>query len=168
MNHHYQVVPECYADTLLVEMLGFERPNHQLGIGKVFGSLNKSFQGRVAVGIIDNDKVKPKDLDTFERISEEHGIKRLIKGKHSILVICPAFEDWIFENARIAGVNPEQYGFKNRKSLEGACKKVDAKRNESLKQFFNTLKQKQPPGFLQLKRWICEGAGIDDKDLHTK
>ncbi len=24
---HYQIVPECYADTLLVEILGFKRPN---------------------------------------------------------------------------------------------------------------------------------------------
>jgi len=32
-----------------------------------------------------------------------------------------------------------------------------------LKQFLNTLKQKNAPGFAQLKTWICEGAGIEEE-----
>jgi len=32
MKWHPQILPECYADTLLIELLGFA-PNHMLGIG---------------------------------------------------------------------------------------------------------------------------------------
>jgi len=32
-----------------------------------------------------------------------------------------------------------------------------------LKQFLNTLKQKNAPGFAQLKTWVCEGAGIEEE-----
>lgn len=165
MSHHYQVVPECYADTLLVEMLGFVRPNHQLGIGKVFGAFDKNFKNRQAVGIIDDDKVKPKDLDDFETFEEIHGIKRLKKDKHTVLVISPVFEDWIFENANAKNVDPVRFGFRNRKAFQKACKRMDVSGNQNVKQFLNSLKQKEAPGFIQLKKWICEGAGIDENDL---
>jgi len=88
-----QIIPECYADTLLIEILGFKRPSHQLGIGKVVGIFDKNFKNKFAVGIIDDDKVKPKDLDSFEIIESICNIKRLFKNKYCILVICPAFED---------------------------------------------------------------------------
>jgi hypothetical protein len=163
--NHYQIIPECYADTLLVEMLGFDRPNHQLGIGKVIGMFEKGLKNRIAVGIIDDDKVKPKDFDKFQVEAERDGIKRLIKDKHSILVIKPVFEDWVFENAAAVEVEPSKFGFHSRKQFREACKKMDAKKNPQLRQFLNTLKQKQAPGFTQLKTWICEGAGIDENDL---
>ena len=60
-----QIIPECWADTLLTEILGFENVNHQGGIGKVLKIFDKNFKNRSAVGIIDNDKVKPKDLDMY-------------------------------------------------------------------------------------------------------
>lgn len=162
---HYQVVPECYADTLLVEILGFKRPNHQLGIGKVIGMFDKNLKNRAAVGIIDDDKVKPKELDHFEDSESAFKIKRLIKDKHSILVISPAFEDWIFENAKAVNIDPSQYGFRTKKFFKEVCKKQDADENIQLKQFLNTLKQKNAPGFTQLKTWICEGAGINEEDI---
>jgi len=164
---HYQIIPECYADTLLVEILGFKRPSHQLGIGKVIGMFDKNFKNKFAVGIIDDDKVKPKDLDSFEISEINCNIKRLSKGKHSILIISPAFEDWIFENAQEAGVDPTVFGFQTRKFFRETCKRQDADKNQKLKQFLNTLKQKQAPGFAQLKSWICKGAGINENDLES-
>lgn len=160
-----QIIPECYADTLLVEMLGFLRPNHQLGIGKVLGLFDKTLKNRPAVGIIDDDKVKPKSLGTFELVEENFGIKRFRKEKHFVLVISPAFEDWIYDNAEAKEVDPANYGFSDRKRFRDACKKVDAGKNPNLKNFLNTLKQKKAPGFEQLTDWICEGAGIDREDL---
>lgn len=163
--NHFQIAPECYADTLLVEMLGFRRPNHQLGIGKVIGLFEKSLQKRQAVGIIDDDKLKPKDLDQFEIQDEQHGIRRLVKGNHSVLIICPGFEKWVFENARLGGVDPSKYGFSNSKTFGNACKRMDVSQNQSVKQFLNTLNQKKVPGFVLLKKWICETVGIDETSL---
>lgn len=162
---HYQVVPECYADTLLVEILGFKRPDHQLGIGKVIGMFDKNLKNRAAVGIIDDDKIKPKELDHFEDSESAFKIKRLTNDKHSILVICPAFEDWIFENAKAVNIDPSQYGFRSKKFFKEACKTQSANENQHLIQFLNTLKQKNAPGFTQLKTWICEGAGLDENEI---
>lgn len=165
MNHP-QILPECYADTLLVEMLGFE-PNHKLGIGEVKNALAKIFKNSWAVGIVDNDKKKPTDFVEYNLVAEKDGIKRCEKAnsKHTLLVISPAFEDWVFENANAVNVDPKNYGFQSRKHFRDNCKKVNANENRQLKQFLNTLKQKKAPGFLQLKSWICEGAGIDENDL---
>lgn len=163
--NHYQIVAECYADTLLVEILGFSRPNHQLGIGKVIGAFAKNLKFRSAVGIIDDDKIKPKQLDDFQMAAVQQKIKKLTKGQHAILIISPAFEDWVFENARVVGVEPSDYGFKSKKYFRDTCKRIDSADNQQLKQFLNTLKQKNAPGFTQLRTWICEGAGIDPADL---
>lgn len=164
MNYN-QVIPECYADTLLVELLGFKYPKHELGIGKVINRLDYEFKNCLAVGLIDDDKVKPKKLDEFDFIEKKCNIKRLIRDKHSILIISPAFEDWVFDNAKTVEVDPSKYGFKSSKFFRESCKREDAKTNDNLKQFLNTLKQKNAPGFSQLKTWICEGAGIDEKEI---
>lgn len=162
---HFQVMPECFADTLLVNMLGFTKANHQLGIGKVIAQFEKQLKNRPAVGIIDNDKVKPKALDSFDLAEEKEGIRRLSKGRHSILVIHPALEAWVFDNAAAVEVSPARYGFNTRKDLQAACKKQDAARNQQLKNFLNTLMQKNAPGFVQLRAWICECAGIEEEDI---
>ena len=156
----YHIIPECYADTLLVEMLGFERPNHQLGIGSVLAIFEKQFKNRRAIGVIDDDKMKPNRFDLFEVVENKLGIKKLTKPEtqHVILVISPAFEDWIFEKAKAVSVDPTKYGFRNAKYFRHQCKSVNVRDNQSVKQFLNTLKQKNAPGFVQLKSWMEESS----------
>lgn len=165
MNNN-QIIPECWADTLLVKILGFGLTNHQGGIGQVLSVLSKNFKNRQAVGIIDNDKIKPKDLDLYVLSDHRAEIRKMVKpgSKHTLLLISPAFEDWVFEHAKAAGVDPESYGFRTRKYFRDTCKDQDVDKNDRVKQFLNTLKQKSP-GFQLLKTWICEGAGIDETDL---
>ncbi len=118
------------------------------------------------VGIIDSDRGKSeKMLDGFELIAEKHGVKKFIREKQTILVLCPAYESWVFQNAAEKEVDPTKYGFDSQKSLEKAGKNFHAKKNQRLTNFLGSIKQKQAPGFVQLKTWICEGAGIDENDL---
>lgn len=168
----YNVVPECYADTVLVEMLGFVRPNHapNSNISQVLKVIKESRPDMKMVGIIDSDRGKSekllkKQLEGFVLVEEKNEIKRYTLGKHTILVLCPAFEGWIFNSAATKNINPVVHGFRDLEHFEIVCKKVNAKRNIQLKQFLNTLKQKNAPGFTQLKTWICEGAGIDENEI---
>lgn len=167
-QHHYNIVPECYADTVLVEMLGFKRPNHGLNsnISNVLKTVRASRPNQQVVGIIDSDRGESeKLLEGFELAEEQHDIKKFTRGKHTVLVICPAFESWVFENAAKKSVDPADHGFRTSKYFRKKCKDINAKQNQPLKQFLNTLKQKNAPGFAQLKTWICEGAGIAPDDL---
>jgi len=71
----------------------------------------------------------------------------------------------VFDNAHEVGVDPADFGFRTKKFFRETSKSQFAQENLRLKQFLNTLKQKNAPGFVQLKTWICEGAGIDEKEL---
>jgi len=166
-ERHYNVVPECYADTVLVEILGFKRPNHVLNsnISMVIKTIREKQPNQLIVGIIDSDRGKSeKVLNGFELVEEQHDIKKFTREKHTILIICPALEGWIFQNADLKGINPKDYGFHTPKYFRQVCKKISANKNTELKRFLNDLKQKAP-GFIQLKTWICEGAGINADDL---
>lgn len=167
-QYHNNVIPECFADTVLVEMLGFNQPNHALNscVSSVLKTVKNSRPAQMVVGIIDSDRGKSeKLLDEFELVAEEHGIKKFIREKQTVLVLCPAFEGWVFQNATEKNISPEKHGFATQKSLEKAAKSYHAKKDGQLKNFFGLLKIKQAPGFVQLKTWICEGAGIDENDL---
>jgi hypothetical protein len=169
MNDHlFNVVPECYADTMLVNLLGFQGVNHALNSNVSY--VQKTIKARKPhekwVGIIDSDRGRQeKLLDDFTLESEEQHIKKYVNGARVILVLCPALETWIYQNAEQVGVSPEKYGFQSPKYFRDSCKDMNAKQNQELKQFLNTLKQKNAPGFVQLKSWICAAIGIAEDEL---
>ncbi len=150
------VITECYADTVLVELLGFEKPNHQLGINQVIKVIS-TIKATKAVGIIDDDKKKTsKNFGNFELISEIEELqlkKHKTENKHLIL-LKPAFETWIFKQAKKVNVHPEKYNFNNVKVFANSAKSQFVFKNQKVKAFLNTLKQKNPSGFAQLKSWI--------------
>lgn len=155
---HNNIITECYADTILVEFLGFEKPNHQLGINQVLKIINQIKLQKV-VGVIDDDKKKTsKDFAEFEFVKEEHKLQLLkhkTTNKHLIL-LKPAFEKWIFGQAEKVNVLPQDYKFKNVKAFGQQAKSINVFKNQNVKGFLNTLKQKNPDGFSQLKSWIAE------------
>jgi hypothetical protein len=168
------VIPECFADTVLVEILGFSFPNHSPlnNVSNVLNTIRKTHPSEKVVGIIDSDRGKSekllkKALDGFTFVEDKNNIKKFIRENHTILIISPAFEGWIFSNAAMKDIDPADHGFKDVKYFGKVCKSVNAGANQKLKQFLNTLKQKQAPGFAQLKSWICKGAGINENDLES-
>jgi hypothetical protein len=162
MSTYYNILPECYADTLLIEMLLAGRPNHQMGIGQVNQILTTKFKNRPAVGIVDNDKRKPADFEQFELIEEVHNIQKRKHKEHphALLVIAPAFEDWVFENSTAVSVDPAKFGFSDRKKFRNASKNQNVSNNQQMKQFLNTLIQKKAPGLMLLREWIETAAGL--------
>lgn len=167
-RHHYNVVPECYADTLLVEMLGFKRPNHALisNIHYVLKIVRTSRPQQQIVGIIDADRGRgEKLLSEFKLVDEGAGIRKFRHETRTILMVCPALETWIFDNAASKNIDPGRYGFHSHEIFRKACKHFHANKNERLKNFLGLLRQQNVSGFVQLKTWICEGSGIDENDL---
>jgi len=98
----------------------------------------------------------------FQFVEEQAGVKKLCSSdlpKTTILIISPAFEDWVFENARTVDVDPGKYGFRSSKDFQKACKRIDVNKDEQVKQLLNTLKQKKAPGFECLRAWIANAIG---------
>jgi hypothetical protein len=110
------IMPECYADTLLIETLvpSNDGYNHKHNCFKVESAMKNS--EKFAVGIIDKDKKQIRYLSSFEILDKVDG--SLILWKHSvkpqyIIQICPALEKWVLRICDNEGINIAKYGFAN-------------------------------------------------------
>jgi len=144
------IMPECYADTLLIETLvptkvGY---NHKFGCYKVEAEMKLGkLKDRFAVGIIDNDKHQIKYLADFEEIDSVKGSlilwRHFKKEKHHYLIqICPALERWILNVCEVEAINIVEFGLKE--DLEG------------LKEFSKSRKSLNEKGLIELFRVISQ------------
>lgn len=160
MLPHNNLCPECFADTLLAEMVGFWRPNHKNGIGEVFNEMRQNrWKSQVFLGIIDDDSRKPGDFKFFEIQKSSDGLvhfRHKTNHNHHLIVVSPAFERWVFDNAEAKGIDPARFKFDSIKKFGKAAKDKNVASNRDVKDFLNTLKQKNAPGLVTLKAWILE------------
>jgi len=93
------IYTECWADSLLIEMLGYKKPNHQFGINEVIKQLLHTKVNK-AIGIIDDDKKKTAPIfKNFSLIDEKESM-RLLQFPSSnkyLILLKPAFEKWVFQ-----------------------------------------------------------------------
>ena len=141
-----RVFPECWADTMLVELiLQRGRPAHYHGINNVGIALHKYKGGDFVIGLVDTDKFKRKDpkieLFTFEVENRLHDhqliIKQIPETNKYIIRIHPEFESWIWNLAIQCDIDPKdaEYGFDTIGKLADASKAEDAFDNKKLKKF---------------------------------
>ncbi len=157
-------LPECYLDTLLVEVLLNKQfsVNHKKGNSSIatvmeHGPLKDGF----AVGIIDEDKVRLKELDTFvkeERLSKE-GLKFFwhSKKKHFFIQICPAIEKWILKECDKASIDIASKEYKLPNTLKGlkAMKGLAQKSDERFERLFRDMcDNRSCDELIELKRWL--------------
>ena len=158
MDSWLQLLSECEANTLLVEMLGYKNPNHSSNIGTVANKMQENFKNRTAIGIIDNDKSSMPSyfqkfnlIETFDYIKLK---KHPEKDDYAIFLV-PAFEDFILSVADDVGVSIITYQFNNEKYFRDQCKKQNTRSNQNLKNFLGTIiNVKQAPSTEQIKTWI--------------
>lgn len=152
------ILPECYADTLLVETIQFKKPNHCYSIGAVSSTMQKFYANKVAIGVIDKDKpgTIPSYFKEFELLisSDDMELSWHPDTKHFIIVVAPALEQWLLDTADNLGVSAEKYGFGNLKKLKRITKSERARSNENLKQFLNNLWQKKNSPLQKMNTWI--------------
>jgi len=152
------ILPECYADTLLVETIQFKKPNHCYSIGAVSSTMQKSYNNKVAIGVIDKDKpgTIPSYFREFELLinSDEMELSWHPDTKHFIIVVAPALEQWLWDTANNLGVSADKYGFSHLKKLKRITKSEHVGNNENLKQFLNNLWQKKNSPLQTMNAWI--------------
>ena len=159
-----RILPECYADTLLVELI-LQRgtPNHQKNIHNVAKSL-ESYNNHTlfVIGIVDNDKAKnvPSYINKFEVIHDKIGDEKLailnLSGTEKYIVrLYPAFERWLWFVAESCSVNPGDYGFANFEKLRSGSKGEGVYDNIELKKLINAVILKNPPAIQTLRSWLC-------------
>ena len=108
-----RVLAECYPDEALLRALGV--PRKQLRHERCKGEVVKKVAKRDdTVGVVDEDpaSAQPRDLGNYEVISEEEGLRLLVRRGNKaqrIIVICPRLEDWLIQRAKAAGVRLQDY-----------------------------------------------------------
>jgi hypothetical protein len=174
-------MPECYADTLLIETLvptniGY---NHQAGCFTVEREMRLGkFKDRFALGIIDSDKVKIKYLKDFDVIDKVEGSLILWRHRnkakhHYIIQMCPALEQWILDMCREEDINLGDFGINpNLEALKKYTKSDASMNDKKLIALFKEICSKNDNlRVRKLKGWITvlkeENYQIDLKALQN-
>lgn len=155
----YQVIPECYVDTNLIETLVPPRGryNHQKGCSNVTKIMQGELAGSFALGIIDRDKHQVAYLEAFQEVCNNG---HLILHKHPtrhhyIIQITPAAERFILINAAAVNISLEDYGLPSDfEQLKKVAKTVNSKNDARFKGLFRALRQQNAPDIPRLAAWI--------------
>ncbi|MBS1685858.1 MAG: hypothetical protein JSS76_14005 [Bacteroidetes bacterium] len=155
---HYHLLPECYADTFLVNRLINAESNHQRGINAVFATLkSRAAKKQKGLGLIDDDKLKEKlayykeytlihDYPCFRYMGHPSGIHFLIVTKGG------GFEAFIKLCAEESGV--EHRLLSDFRRLRILAKSPTVHQNKDFKDLVNTLIQKKSPTLMEIKRLL--------------
>ena len=159
------IVPECFIDTKIAEILGQAKAkyNHQHGFGNVSNEMqtNKKLE-QFAFGIIDEDKDRGKPAKyflEFNTIIEKDNLilKKHPDKKHYLVLLCPEAEKWLLNDAKRAGINPSDIDYNLPDEMKGFIKlsKIrDIDRNEGFYRFIKALIRAEAPSITTLKEWI--------------
>ena len=143
MQRENIVVPECYVDTNLMNVLLNKSCNHQKGCATVCKTLDVSLSDQFAIAVIDKDKKEPKALELFEQIGEsEHIIVCKHQTKpHYLIQLKPAIEVFILDAATELNVNLADYGLPTElNELRKITKTTTAKEDVKFAQLFKDLR----------------------------
>lgn len=152
---HPEIIPECWADTLLMTTLGYVEPNHQQGVGQVNNVIEKDYKDKIAIGIVDKDKKQPSNFDKYKEVEKKHGLilKKKAKSQHYLIMVTPAIDNWI---ESVGNAHKIKRPYKNNdREYRKQMKSMNLNRNKEIKSYFNTIKQKNPSAFKTIKNWIA-------------
>ena len=158
------IVPECYVDTRIAEILGEAKReyNHQHGSSNVANKMIKDLKERIALGIIDEDKHKGPSGDyflEFDTMVEKNNLilKKHPNRKHYLVLVCPEAEKWLFNDAKKVGINPTDKEYNLPEEMKGFIKISKIKRikkNDGFHRFIKALIRAEAPSLTTLKEWI--------------
>lgn len=137
------IIPECYADTNLVQtLLQMKGANHQKSCGQVTNKLQSTFKDKFAVGIIDLDD---KQSDYSEKSVEiarsaEVTVCRHPNTHHYLIKINNVLESFIVNCAKEVGIDLSPLGLPFEvNALMKRTKKQEAKTDPELSNYFKKL-----------------------------
>lgn len=143
MADSLHIIPEYYVDTNLVStLLGGIGVNHQKSCNNVVALMRGKFGDDFAVGIIDNDRRRPKYLDDCIKLAESDHLQlyKHPQKHHYIITVSPAAEVFILSVAASAGVSMGDYDLpSDLKGLLKITKHIVTNKNPKLIRLFRVL-----------------------------
>lgn len=165
MEKLFNVIPECYIDTNLIEFLLNAKVNHQHCCNNVVKTLNNK-KDEFAIGIIDNDKRAVAYIKDCEKIRE---INRLNFFKHRarnqyLITIFPAADRFIFNIANEEGVNLSDFDLPTEfEDFLEETKTETSNKDQRFKKLFKEIKNHKEISLLQkVLTYLCENKYQSD------
>lgn len=160
MNNNQCIIPECYIDSCLAEVLLFAGKNHvthQKGNGTVAREMKERFGDTFCIGIIDEDRRQLDYLKEFS-LSKETNHLKLWKHKnkhHYIIQLRPVIEEWIINNCNNAGINLADFKLPaNVNQLVKISKSATSKSDQRFINLFKEMMKREVEAILELKKWL--------------
>lgn len=158
MPDRVRLYPECHADTALITYFvhDIQLIEHSAGINEVSKSLEQVHSdATILLGIVDNDKHKPRYLREFEVLEETNKVCFLKKPESNqyLIIIDKAIETFLLWNAVQVNIQIADYGFNpDVKQLGAKLKSRAIETDPNYLQLLADLHARQAPGFLTLER----------------
>lgn len=138
----FDVMPECYVDTNLIEYLLCASVNHQHCCSKVVGQLNNKFVDRFAIGIIDDDKIElgyKKECDVIAKTEHLTLMKHKSRPQY-LITIHPAIDKFILDCSKEQGVHTVDFGIPSElKEFTKISKSITSNSDERFKSLFAAI-----------------------------
>lgn len=160
MSSNRCIIPECYIDSCLIEVLLHvekDHVNHQKGNGTVAREMKSSFENDFCIGIIDEDRKALDYLKEFKQIRESAYLKLWKHGNkhHFIIQLRPVIEKWILAACDNIGMNLTDYNLPGSLiDLKKITKSVSSKKDPRFTQLFKDMGKKGSEPVLQLQSWL--------------
>lgn len=160
MKVNYAIIPECFADTNLIETItnSYNSFNHQKSCNEVSRVMQSpKLINSFAVGIIDKDKREINYLSQFKLVveSEDLFLFKHPDKHHYIIQISPAIEKMILKAAEEVGIKIEMFGLPSEfEQLKRITKRQTSRNNPSLRSLFIELKNRKVSQIITLAKWI--------------
>lgn len=165
MEKLFNVIPECYIDTNLIEFLLNAKVNHQHSCNNVIKALNDK-KDEFAIGIIDNDKRKVAYINDCKEIIKT---KHLTLFKHKernqyLITISPAADGFILDCTIEQGIDVSHFGLPtNLKDFLKETKTITSNKDQRFKKLFKEIKNHKEISLLQkVLTYLCENKYQSD------
>ena len=165
MEKLFNVIPECYIDTNLIEFLLNAKVNHQHSCNNVIKALNDK-KDEFAIGIIDNDKRKVAYINDCKEIIKT---KHLTLFKHKernqyLITIYPAADGFILDCTIEQGIDVSHFGLPiNLKNFLKETKTITSNKDQRFKKLFKEIKNHKEISLLQkVLTYLCENKYQSD------
>jgi hypothetical protein len=160
MSSNKCIIPECYIDSCLIEVLLIadkNHVNHQKGNGTVAREMKNKFKNDFCIGIIDEDRIPLDYLSTFELKKKDD---YLALWQHNnlnqyIIQVRPVVEKWILNICERNNIDLALFELPaDLKPLQRITKSISSKNDQKFIKLFKHMKGVNCAPLLQLKGWI--------------
>jgi hypothetical protein len=160
MSSNECIIPECYIDSCLIEVLLFadrNHVNHQKGNGTVAREMKIKFAETFCVGIIDQDRKQLDYLEEFNLAVEANSLKlwKHKSGHHYMIQICPVIEEWILSVCNQTEVLLKKYDLpESLLGLKKETKSIASKKDQRFVKLFKELVKEKNESVVRLQSWL--------------